>query len=1821
MIRKNVVQTGISLALLVLLIIGFTVLSSDHRDNKGLLPVAEAGAEITHVTSGIIAADHAVAVRFANPQVSSNAVEKPLRSNPFTFTPQIDGNAFWKDPNTLVFEPSAPLYEKQYYHACLDLSQLFSQPEAGLFEFHFATAGQKVLAVNGHFEHANAQNPQEVYFSGTVKLAEKVSDELLKQALKLELEGKFLTYELATEDNCSFTIKSQPITRYQSEDRELTVVFAAAPLEIDADIRQKFYLTGLESGLKVLRIEEEKTDQFSQLRVIFSDQLNPKLDYRGYVNITPAIDYEITAEGNSLVIAGAFRPRETYQVKLFAGIENIYGQKLADTADFVWEVSISDRNPVVEFVDSGMILPSTNDQKLVFRTINVERLRLQVKKVKEDNLIAFFEENSYRPHSYSYDDYDRYSFQRHGEIIAEQIVEIGAEANKWIRTELDLSRIIKTNEPALYVIQLGFDANQVLYLSDEYHGWYFSSYIDQYGKAVKHLMVSDIGITAKQLLGDLHVFLTDIVTTEPLANAIAMLKDGKGKIIDTAYTNEMGWAVLTTNSTARYLEVRTADDFAIMNLGASLINQSIFDIGGIQRQEGINAFVYTERGVYRPGEQINLAAIVRNEQNTFPDHHPVTLRVYNPLERLVHETVNNSGTDGFYAFNFTTSADAPTGIWTAVLDVGGKLFTHEIRVEAIVPYRIEVTVDPKQDRLAAADQLLPFTIRAKYLFGAPASNLESETVVTLEPHPITFAGYSNFTFDNQALDFKPFVSNVHTTTLDEDGKAELIWQKPELGPVPVPSALRLRIDTKVLETGGRAVPAAKIIPVEHYPSYVGIMELENAEVAMGQKTKFVVTHLSKTGEPIPNSQLEYKVYNSRQYWWWEYGSLESFRRYYKSSEYTEVLEQGNIATNQEGIAELEIAVSDYGEVLLEVRDPQGGHSAGYFFSSYWWASADQSRSADIVQLKLDKAEYLPGETARISLNTPAQGRMLVTVEKEGTILHQSWQELMANETSFEIEVEKDFIPNAYVSVVIYQPYGSSDNDLPLRMYGVVPLNVKSEGTQIGLNLTIPETVRPEEEFILAIQTADGQPCQFTVAVVDEGLLNITSYATPDPWKFFFAKQRLLTKAYDNFADVINLTYGYIHNHLSIGGDGAVDYRQLQAPQQDLDQFETVSLFYGPMSTDANGYAEVPIKLPNYIGSVRIMVVATGQGRYGSAEQSVPVKAPLMVMPTLPRVLGPLDRIRIPVNVFTLDAGLGEIEVRLDVSGPVEIVGPHALVIDPGSRDRTEVDFELAAADAVGTAEITVSAVSKTLDYTNQSTVQIPVRPDNPYIYLVDERIVEPGETAQFTIPKQGVPGTDAARLVVSSLRGLNLNHRLQWLIRYPYGCIEQITSGVFPQLYLPDLYALSKEELAEIDTNINGVITSYSAYQLNNGAFAYWPDSSYADYWATNYAGHFLLEAKARGYHVPAQMLESWIKYQAEAAKGNAGSQLTRAYRLYLLALADAPVLSSMNYMRESELNQLDNVARFYLAGAYYLIGYQQIGEAILANTDLTVPDYWEFGGTYGSTLRDQAIMLDILTLMKDYDRGIELYNQIAKAISSSQWYSTQTTGYALLALAKYITAVRTAESHITGIVTMADQSRVDLEVADLVGFVSVDPSDGGRQISFTNTTSIPLYATLEWEGIPKRGDLEPEARNLILKSEYFDQWGNPIDITRLTQGDTFYAVFHVDHQENVDIYELALVQVLPAGWEIENLRLTQGTLPQWTERLNLGYEEYVDIRDDRIMWFFDRNQWDSGYDFIVKLNAVTVGQFYLPPTLLEAMYNNDYKVTTSGQTVEVVPR
>lgn len=1769
-----------------------------------------ASLEITHLTTGVIDADTLIAVRYRDEQIQPQFVGLDLEAELFSFTPALAGRTYWEDDRTLVFEPAEPLYEKRIYHAVLDYSPYL---EADAVEFYFETLGQRLSSLSGRFE----QNG----FVASLSFSESIKPEQLREALTLKLEDSDLAHELETTDNRNFMIRSHGITRYDFQDRKVKLHLAAKPMGLPDDVEEEFLLTAAKTPLQVVRIEEEKQGEFSQLRIIFSDQLKEDKDYTGYMSISPTMKYGTKIDGDTLIITGDFRPREKYSIRLFPGIEGKSGQSTEEQKELTWEVEIADRNPAVEFLNDGTYLTSALDKRITFRTMNVERLRLQVKRVDEDNLVAFFEENSYQPRTYSFDDYNRYGFQRFGETLADTTVEIGSVTNRWIYSELDLSDVITDERSALYIVQLSFDENQALYYSPSLSNWEISDHTYIRGRATKHILVSDIGITAKQLAGQFYVSLTDLMSTAPMADAVVALKDKEDRILATARSDAEGWATLTAESgEARYIEVEHGDDFALLSLGASELNNSLFDVGGVARQDGVDAFLYTERGVYRPGDAIHVSAIVRNEEDTFPDNHPVTLRVYNPQGRLMHEAVQSDARDGFYAFAFETESTALTGMWQAVLDVGGRLFSHEVRIEEIVPYRIRVGITAAEDALGPEDEQVHFTLHSEYLFGAAAAGLRSETKVTIEPVEVSFAAFGNFTFDNESILLTEASAEPMERLLNDQGEASFQWDIPKLDAIP--SALQVRIESRVYEPGGRHVPHTKLIPLSHYSSYVGIGLPESDSMAMGDVASFQVIHVSADGKLLPDSELEYAVYGLRDYWWWEYANESSFRRHYKSNQLLNVLETGTITTNAEGMAVFDYRLNDYGEILLEISDPQGGHTAGCFFSSYWWGDSPRSRTADIVNLKLDKDAYLPREKASVTLNTPATGRALLTVEKAGEILERQWQELDGTGiVTFEIEVTEDQIPNAYVNVMVYQPFGETTNDLPLRMYGILPLHVKSEDTLLGLELTLPEAIRPEEEFTVELQTTNGKQAQFTLAVVDEGILDITRFKTPEPWAHFFAKQRLLTRTYDNFSDVIDGSGGYIHNLLSVGGSTEAEppgYRELQARVEDAMRFEPVSIFQGPFYTDQQGYASVDVTVPNYIGSVRVMVVGADQGRYGHQDKQVAVKSPLMVLPTLPRVLGPQDRIVVPVTIFALEDDLGEVQVTIDCQGPLEIVGERQVSVFFGTDDRQEVFFNLQAGEEIGVAEITVTAFSTAKAYENTSQVELAVRPYNPYIYLSAEELVAPGQTVAFEIPKAGVAGTDALTFTMSARRGLNIDHRLRWLIRCPYGCLEQITSAVFPQLYLAELYLGETEQLEKIDQNVNAAIQSFRKYQLDQGGFSYWPNGSVANEWATNYVGHFLLEASRKGYHVPGDLLDNWANYQEMVAKASSSGSLTQVYRLYLLALAGHPELSVMNYVRENRMEELGNPAKYLLAGAYDLLGYTKVRNEILSTADLGVADYYEFGDTFGSTLRDKAVILDVMVGLGDLSAASELYDYIARELSSNRWHSTQSTAYGLMALTKYVSAVTEAPPELRGFLHVQGGKSEVIKGTDVVVKTSLDAKDA-QTLNFTNTSAIPLFATLVWEGIPK-GDLEPVQKGLALKRQFFDDAGEPVDISSIKQGDSFYAVYQVTQEGYQWIDEVALVQILPAGWEIENLRLVGGDLPDWAGEYNLGQEEYVDIRDDRIMWFFDKH-YSLSYDFIVKINAVTVGEFYLPPTLVEAMYNNDYKVTTAGQVVEVVSR
>ena len=390
-----------------------------------------------------------------------------------------------------------------------------------------------------------------------------------------------------------------------------------------------------------------------------------------------------------------------------------------------------------------------------------------------------------------------------------------------------------------------------------------------------------------------------------------------------------------------------------------------------------------------------------------------------------------------------------------------------------------------------------------------------------------------------------------------------------------------------------------------------------------------------------------------------------------------------------------------------------------------------------------------------------------------------------------------------------------------------------------------------------------------------------------------------------------------------------------------------------------------------------------------------------------------------------------------------------------------------------------------------------------------------------------------------------------------------------------------------------------------------------------------MVEAKKLGYHVTGDLYENWLNYTTRMARQGDGSLASRVYRVYILALAGSPVNSEMNLLKENKMREMDNTQLWLLAAAYHLAGMADKVDGIISKATFETKNYQEFSGSYGSGLRDKGMILDALVEMNRLEEAETLTREISKYISSSQWYSTQTIGYTLLGVGKYVTDLQkgSEKSRLVGSITLADGTVVPFNTDKTFthritqGFgqpirVLLDDVAGAKK----------AFTTLAWDGVPLESNISDAQENLSLKVKWLNESGETMDVNEIKQGTTFWGYFYVENSSDMDrVDEIALVQMLPSGWEIENTRLSDESMPDWSESMNLNRADYTDIRDDRMMWFFDlykdrynNNKYNS-LEFLVKLNAVTVGEFDLPPTLVEAMYNGSFKATKTGTRVKVV--
>ncbi len=1189
------------------------------------------------------------------------------------------------------------------------------------------------------------------------------------------------------------------------------------------------------------------------------------------------------------------------------------------------------------------------------------------------------------------------------------------------------------------------------------------------------------------------------------------------------------------------------------------------------------------------------------------------MEIYSPRGRLVETRKPDRALGSFYAFRVPTAEDAETGAWQARVLVGGLTFTKTVRIETVVPNRLKIDFRTGRDVLNASDVPLEANIASQWLHGAPASNLKFDVSVRLASRRTAFKDFPDFEFQDPTREFKGGEVAVGQGTLDKDGRGRV---KLDFAPArPSPGMLDATFVTRVFEESGDFSLDSFTQPYHPYDCYVGV-RVPAGDTSFGmlvtdkEHTVDIVT-VDPYGRGLSRRNLKVSFYKIDWRWWWEREG-ESLAEFI-SRPWTRPLASAEVSTEQgRGSWRFRVAYPDWGRFLVRVEDPEGGHAAGKIVYVDWPGWAGRSRAtgqeaATRLSFTSDKAAYQVGEKAVIYIPESVQGRALVSVENGSSVLQKMWVSTRQGENRFEIRVTDKMTPNAYVHVSLLQPHRGKVSDAPIRMYGVIPIMVEDQATALEPALKAPDEIRPGERFTVQVGEKKGRAMTYTVAVVDEGLLGLTRFKTPDLRQEFYKREALGVTTWDLFDRIVEAYGAELTRILALGGDEAAAARDAARKPR---RFPPVVMFDGPFEVRAGATASHEFLMPQYFGAVRVMVVAGREGAFGSAEKSVLVRKDLMALPTLPRVVRPGEDIAMPITIFVTNPAMKQVEASVETNELFQVVGETSKTVpfsEPGDR---VVTFSLRTAQAVGQGRVRFRVRSGA--ETVEDTVWIPVLGSNPMITRSDSFEVKPGQTLKRLVTPFGIESTNTVAIEASTLPPLNLEKRLDFLIQYPYGCLEQTLSTAFPQLYLKSLVRLDERQSKEVENHIKAAVDRLGRFQMFNGAFTYWPGGRQEHEWTSVYAGWFLLEASRLGYSVPEHMLAAWKVNQKMLANswttGGRAQEQTQAFRLFALASARDPDLGAMNRLRERK--GLDPAAALQLAAAFNALGMREAATELAGRTELKTEPYRDLSVTFGSQVRDKALMARSLVLLDMKDRAKPLVEEMVRTVASDYWLSTNETAFALMAIAAYYGTA--GIKPFTYSFAWDGETPATVESGSPVDRkVFADFPVSGRTLSLTNKADTPLSVTIYTKGVPPAGEEAEAASEVELKVVFRDMAMNPIDITSIRQGTDLVADVRVRNIGPRELKNVVLAQLVAAGFQIKNPMFAAGL-----ER-PAGCD-YQDVRDDRVLTFFSLAPGEER-TFLIVLNASYLGRFYQPGAAAEAMYDASVHANSKGTWVNIV--
>lgn len=1799
---------------------------------------------ISAYTSGTISRISPIRVQFAAGIVDSSNIQQPIKS-PFEFKPSIDGIAVWTGMRTLEFRPEKRLPAGQSYEATLHLKR-FMETFAGqeTFRFSFATIEPSFeLSIEG-LETPRSDQPLIQRIKGEIVTAdaEFAADVEKMITAKQEKRALDIGWQHSNDQRHHiFTIKD---IKRQKDSSFVRLEWSGRPIGVDK-AGERVIPVLAQSDFKLISASARQGEtQYIELR--FSDPLSSSQNLSGLVRTDDKkenLKYRIS--GNVIRVYSSKSWTGDVKVSVEPGIRNVAGYRLKTGSAYT--LFFQKLKPEVRFAGERVIIPSTLETTIPIKTVNLRAVIVKAIRIKETNLPQFLQINDLAGER---------ELRRVGEIVWHQDVSLNFtadKANRWIQYGLDVSPLIEQHPGGLYRLELSFVRKHIVYdcadkaeeeeldlqqswEDDENSYWdsygsydygeyyrnrynpchpaYYRHYYDHDIRVARNFLVSDIGLIAKKGQSDsVMAVVTDLRTARPLEGVHIQLCDFQQSVLDNAVSDKNGIVFLAADQKPFLLiaEKNRQRGYLKLDDGSSL-SVSHFDVDGQVIEKGLKGYLYGERGVWRPGDTIYLTFILYNTDKPLPQNYPIQLELENPRGQRVNFIKKVRSVNGFYTFKLNTAADAPTGKWLARIKAGGVTFAKPLSIETVRPNRLKIDVDfgPREQ---LTEGTIVGTIQSAWLHGAVAQKLKTDVELALTAQNTQFESYSAYEFDDPVKRYEPQNQMIYEGRLDPNGKATFssIVKSDDASP----GMLNARFITRVFEQSGAFSIDRSDMPFHPYYRYIGILtpKGDTARSMLLTDTTHTVqlVALDHEGNLIRNADVLIKLYKIKWRWWWEKGS-ESLADYVGTSSYQPIdIDTVHLADGR-GEYKLRVSQPQWGRFLIRAHDLGGNHSTGKIVYIDWpgWAGrgqTDLAAGAAVLTFSADKSEYKVGETVTLNIPTAKDGRGLLSIETGKGIVLSDWLEPSGESIQYSFRTTAAMAPNVYVHITYLQPHLQSSNDLPIRLYGVIPIKVFNPETILNPVIECSDVFRPEETVRVSIREENGRAMTYTLALVDEGLLDLTHFSTPNAWNVFYQREALGVKTWDLYDMIAGAYSGRLERLLAVGGDGGGE--QVQAGHR-ANRFPPMVKFIGPVELQKNQVRHHDIDMPQYVGSVRIMAVAGMVNAFGSGDKTVAVRKPLMVLGTLPRVLGPQESVDLPVTVFAMEENIRSADVDIRTEGPLTVKESptQSLSFDQPGDKMAYFDLQ---AENEGVGSVHILAQSK--DEKAEQRIEIEIRnPMQPVVDVLDT-VLQAGETWSETIVLPGVTGSNEAMLEISRIPPLNLTKRLGFLVRYPYGCIEQTTSAAFPQLYLNKLLDLSPQRQTEIEKNVKDAIAGIQNFQTFEGGFSTWPGGD-ADEWSSTWAGHFLIEAERLGYAVPMGTLSQWQKYQRNRAfswvTGSPRSELQQAYRLFTLALYGNPELGSMNRLRE--IDNLPVVARWRLAAAYYLAGQPEAATELVDNAPLSVETYHELGNTYGSALRDQAMILESLLIMKDSERAEPLIQKISDRLSDDGWLSTQTTAYALIAMARYAGvgvgddemecrySWRNEEKNATTSAPVLQQS---LSVFDVTK----------ASFSVKNPNRFPLYPRLVLTGTPAMGAEKAAQQGLNLQVEYETLEGEVLDPSLLPQGLDFVANVTVTHGGPQTVYEgLALSQLFPSGWEIRNERMDPSMRAEDSEFT------YQDIRDDRVYTYFDMKKGESK-TFRVLLNAGYTGRFYLPMVQVEAMYDATINARVAGKWIRVI--